>query len=112
MASFQAKTGQDRQRMREKIKYRSSQFLANPEYGIPKKIVKKFKKLKNIIMASFQVKTGWVKLWVMQKKKSYRSNPFQPGPKYGFPKKQQKMEKKKKETSLWLHFKPKQDVIG
>ena len=112
MASFQAKTRWDRQRMREKIKYRSSQFLANPEYGIPKKIAKKFKKLKNIIMASFQVKTGWVRLWVMQKKKklSFKSIPTRP--EIWISKKIAKNVKKKKETSLWLHFKPKRDGIG
>ena len=36
MAFFQAKIGQDRLRMREK-KICSYQFLANPEYKIPKK---------------------------------------------------------------------------
>ena len=44
MASFQSKTGRDRQRMREK-KNRSYQFLANPEYRNPK-IAKIFKKNK------------------------------------------------------------------
>ena len=97
MASFQAKTRWDRQRMREKIKYRSYQFLANPKYGIPKKIAKKFKKLKNIIMASFQVKTGWVRLWVMQKKKKVivqiHSNPAR---NMDFQKNSKKWKKKKK----------------
>ena len=85
--------GWDRQRMREKIKYRSYQFLANPEYRIPKKIAKKFKTLKNIIIAYFQVKTGWDRLWVMQKKKlSFQSIPTQP--KIGISKKIAKNGKK------------------
>ena len=37
MASFQAKTGQERQRKREKKNYRSDQFLPNPEQRILKK---------------------------------------------------------------------------
>ena len=82
--------------MREKIKYRSSQFLANPEYGIPKKIAKKFKKLKNIIMASFQVKTGWVKLWVMQKKKVIVQIHSNPARNMDFQKNSKKWKKKKR----------------
>ena len=66
--------------MREKIKYRSNQFLANPEYRIKKKIAKKFKKLKNIIMASFQAKSRRDKLWVMLNTKSDCSDTFQPDP--------------------------------
>ena len=46
---------------RKKKNYRSYQFLANPEYKIPKKIAKKFKKLKNINIAFFQAKT-WQRL--------------------------------------------------
>ena len=60
--------GWDRQRMREKIKYRSYQFLAKPEYGIPKKIAKKFKKLKIINVASFQTKTGQERLRMIETK--------------------------------------------
>ena len=52
MASFQAKTGWDRLKMREK-KNHSYQLQANPEQGFPKK----FQKLKNINMTSFQAKT-------------------------------------------------------
>ena len=45
MASFQAKTGWERQRKSEKKKiYRSDQFLPNPLQRIPKKIAKKLKK--------------------------------------------------------------------
>ena len=46
--SFSRETGRDRVRMREK-KNGSYQFLANPEYRIPKKIAKKFIKLKTSI---------------------------------------------------------------
>ena len=59
MASFQAKTGWDRPKKKENKSYRSDQFLPNPLQRIPKKIAKKFKKLKNTIMASFQAKIGW-----------------------------------------------------
>ena len=41
-------------------------------------------------MASFQAKTGWDRLRVIQKKKIYHSNPFQPDPEWGFPKKKAK----------------------
>ena len=42
-----------------------------------KKIVKKLKKLKNIIMASFQAKIGWKRM-KKNKNKNYHSVPFQP----------------------------------
>ena len=42
----------------EKKNYRSDQFLLDEE----KRISKKFKKLKNILMASFKAKTGWERL--------------------------------------------------
>ena len=48
--------------------------------GNSQKIAKKRKNLKNIIMASFQVKMVWDRLRMVQKK-CYRSNPFQPDPK-------------------------------
>ena len=56
MASFQAKTGWERPSQREKRNYRSDKFLPDLEQKIKKKIAKKFKKLKNIVMASFQAK--------------------------------------------------------
>ena len=37
MASFKAKAGQDRLRMRGKKNYRSDLFKPDPEYGFPKK---------------------------------------------------------------------------
>ena len=88
MASFKAKTGRDRLRMRGKKNYCFDPFKPDPEQGIPKKQQKKFKKLNNIIMASFQAKTGWDKLKV--RKKFSRSDPIQPDPEQGIPKKQQK----------------------
>ena len=66
--------------MREKKKL---SFLSVPSLsGIKnsKKIAKKFKKLKNIIMASFQAKTGWDRLRMREEKKlSFRSIPTRPG---------------------------------
>ena len=44
-----------------------------------KKIAKKFKKLKNTIMASFQAKTGWERQR-KRENKNYHSNPFQLDP--------------------------------
>ena len=69
MASFQAKTGRDRLRMREKKYSCSDSFQHDPEQGIPKKIAKKFKKLKNNNMASSQAKTGWERLRMREKRK-------------------------------------------
>ena len=59
MASFQAKRGWKRPRKKENRNYRSVPFLPDVKQKIPKKQQKKFKKLKNIIMASFQAKIGW-----------------------------------------------------
>ena len=42
-----------------------------------KKIAKKFKKLKNTIMASFQGKIGWKMMWKGENK-NYRSFSFLP----------------------------------
>ena len=58
MASFKAKTGRDRLRMRGKKKNIILIRQTRPGIWISKKIAKKIKKLKNIIMASFQSKTG------------------------------------------------------
>ena len=46
---------------RKKI-YCSDPFKLDPEKGITKKYQKNSKKLKNIIMASFQARTGWERL--------------------------------------------------
>ena len=53
MASFEAKIGWEWLRKRENKNYRADQFLPNSLWRIPKKIGKKFKKLKNTIMVSF-----------------------------------------------------------
>ena len=79
MAFFQAKTGRERPRMSEKKNYRSDRCLIDQEQRIPKKIAKKFKKLKNIIMASFQAKTGRERLRKRKFFFSLRSVPTQPG---------------------------------
>ena len=77
MASFQAKTGRDRLRVikTKKLSFRS--IPTRPGIGNSKKTAKKCKKLRNIIMALFQGKTGWDRLSVIQKKKnlSFRSIP-------------------------------------
>ena len=73
MTSFKAKTGWKMQRKRKK------KFIG-PFCSVPtllvienfNKIAKKFKKLKNTIMASFQAKTGW-KRPRMRENKNYRS---------------------------------------
>ena len=44
MASFQAKTGWDRLRMREKKNYQFDPFKHDPEQGIPEKQQKNSKK--------------------------------------------------------------------
>ena len=56
MASFEAKIGWKISRKRENKNYRSFPTPSVRENS--KKIAKKFKKLKNTIMASFQDKTG------------------------------------------------------
>ena len=51
-----------------------------PGVGNSNRIAKKCKKLKNIIMASFQAKTGRDRLRVIKTKKlSFRSIPTRPG---------------------------------
>ena len=53
MTSFRAKIGWKRPRKRENKNYRSVPFILDALQKIPKKIAKKFKKLKNTIMDSF-----------------------------------------------------------
>ena len=67
MVSFQAKTGWEMQRKREKkiIVSISSYLTRNREFQ------KKLKKLKNIIMASFRAKTGQDSLRKRIKKLSF-----------------------------------------
>ena len=58
----------------------------------PKNIAKKFKNLKNSIMASFQAKIGWK--WVRNREnKNYHYVSFQPDAQQKIPKKQQKNSK-------------------
>ena len=92
MASFEAETGRDRQRAIPKKKKVIVPIHSNltPELGFPKKQQRYEKKLRNIIVASFQAKTGWDRLRVIQKKKSNRSDSFQPESDQGISKKQQK----------------------
>ena len=59
MASLQAKIGWERPRKRKKLKLSVRSFPTRRVTENSKKIVKKFKKLKNTIMASFQAKIGW-----------------------------------------------------
>ena len=53
MALFQVKKGWKRPRKREYKNYRSVSFQPDAKQKIKKKIAKKFKDLKNTIMASF-----------------------------------------------------------
>ena len=75
MASFQAKIGWKRLRKRENKNYRSVSFLLDGKEKIPKKIAKKFKKLKSTITASFQAKISWKRLR-KKENKNYRSVSF------------------------------------
>ena len=60
MPSFQAKIGLKWPRKRENNNYRSVPFRSYPTRNREfQKIAKKFKNLKNTIMASFQAKIGW-----------------------------------------------------
>ena len=61
-------------RNEENKNYRSVSFVPDVQY----EIAKKFKKLKNIIMTSFQAKIGW-KRPKKRENKNYRSVPFLPG---------------------------------
>ena len=59
MASFEEKIGWKRSRKRENKNYRSVPFRSNSMQNRKfQKIAKKFKKLKNTIMASFHAKLG------------------------------------------------------
>ena len=62
MASFQAKIGWKMPRKRKSKNYRSVSFQPDEKQKIKKKIAKKFKKIKNTIMYSFQAKIGLKKM--------------------------------------------------
>ena len=59
MAYFQTKIGWKRLRKRENKNYHSVSFQLDALKKISKKQEKKFKKLKNTIIASFQAKVSW-----------------------------------------------------
>ena len=61
MGSFQANIGRRRPRKTENKSYRSVSFYPALNRKL-KKIAKKFKKLKNTIMDSFQEKEGWKRM--------------------------------------------------
>ena len=61
---------------RKKISFRL--VPTRPVIENSKKIAKKFKKLKNINMASFHDKTGWERPGKREKKLSFRSIPTRP----------------------------------
>ena len=77
MPLFQAKIGWKMPRKREYKNYRS--VPTRREIENSKKIAKKFKKLKNTIMASFLAKTGW-KMLRRREYKNYRSVPLRSYP--------------------------------
>ena len=81
MDSFKAKIGWKRMRKSENKNYRSVPFRSVPtrrEIEIFKRIAKKFRKLKNTIMSSFQSKKGWKRLRKIENK-NHRSVSFLPG---------------------------------
>ena len=55
---FSSQNGTGQAQNERKKNYRSDSFQPDPELGIKKKTTKKWKKLKNIVMASFHAKTG------------------------------------------------------
>ena len=66
--------------MAEKEKKKKLSFRSVPtrrEFENSKKIAKKFKKLRNTIMASFQAKIGW-KMMRKRENKNYHYVSFQP----------------------------------
>ena len=84
MPLIQAKIGWKMPRKREYKNYRS--VPTRREIEIFKRIAKKFRKLKNTIMASFQSKIGW-KRQRKKENKSYRSVSFLSGAKWKIKKK-------------------------
>ena len=92
MASFQAKIGWIWQIKRENKNCRSILFLSDLKQKTPKQIAKKFKKLKNTIIASFQAKVSW-KSPRKGEKKNFR---FYPTRNRKFQKNSKKIQKIKK----------------
>ena len=102
MATFPAKIGWNRPRKSENKKLSFRYFLTQRVIKNSKKIAKKFKKLKNTIMASFQAKTGrkTQRNGEYKNYRSFRSYPTRI-------RKYQKNGKKNSKIPLWHHFKPK-----
>ena len=71
MASFQAKIGWKMEKKRENKNYHSVSFLPDAQ----KKILKKFKKLKNTITDLFQAKISWRRM-SKRENKNYSSVSF------------------------------------
>ena len=69
MALFHAKIVWKRPGKRENKNYCFVPSLPDAKFKIPKKIVNKFKKLKNTIMASFQAKIVWKRPRKVENKK-------------------------------------------
>ena len=67
---FQAKIGQKNMRKIENKNYGFIPFLPDACQKIPKKIAKKFKKLKNTIMVKFQAKIGRRRMRKIENKNS------------------------------------------
>ena len=105
MASFRAKIGWKTQRMRENKNCHSVPFRSYPTRNrkFQKNKKKKFKKLKNTTMASFQAKIGWK----MLRKREYIESivPFHSNPTRN--RKFQKNSKKIQKIPLCILFKPK-----
>ena len=93
MTYFPANPGWERQRKSENKNYRSDHFQPDPKQRIEKKIVKKFKILKNAIIASFQAQTGWERSRKSENK-NYRFDHFLPDLEQRIPKKIAKKLKK------------------
>ena len=68
MASFLSKIGWKRPRKTENKNQRSVSFLPGAKQQIKKKIAKKFQKLKNTVMDSFQGKISWKMMRWREKK--------------------------------------------
>ena len=85
--SGQNETREAEDERKKKLLVRSIQ--TRPGIGNSRKIAKKFRKIKNINMASFKAKTRRDRLR-MRGKKNYHSDPFKPDSEQGIPKKQQK----------------------
>ena len=59
MATSLAKISWERPRKRENKKNRSDEFVPDLQLKIPRKKAKKYKKLKNTIIDSFQTNISW-----------------------------------------------------